>query len=53
MLIRQVTAASLLSLMLLPGPTLAAKAADGLAHCKADVAGICPGIEPGDGRLVR
>jgi hypothetical protein len=52
MLIRLLTAASLLSLALLAWPTVTAKAADGLAYCKADAARICPGVEPGGGRLV-
>src|SRR5215469_11415774 len=54
MLIRQLTAAPLLSLALfsLPGATLAAKAASPLAYCKEDAARICPGVEPGGGKLV-
>ena len=53
MLIRQMAAAPLLSLALLslPGATLTANAANSLAYCKADAARICPGIEPGGGRL--
>jgi Cysteine rich repeat len=27
-------------------------AADGLAYCKADVARLCPGMEPGGGRII-
>ena len=51
---RQLIAAPLLSLALLslPGPILTARAADPLAYCKADAARICPGVEPGGGRLV-
>ena len=54
MLIRQLTAAPLLSLALffLPGATLTAKAANPLAYCKEDAARICPGIAPGGGKLV-
>jgi len=54
MLVRQLPVAPLLSLALLflPGLTLTAKAADPLAYCKADATRICPGVEPGGGRLV-
>jgi len=54
MLIRQLTAAPLLSLALLslPGPTLTANAANPLAYCKEDAARICPGVAPGGGKLV-
>jgi hypothetical protein len=54
MLIRQLTAAPLLSLALLslPGAILTANAANPLVYCKEDAARICPGVEPGGGRLV-
>jgi hypothetical protein len=53
MLIRLITA-SLLSLALasLAGPTQTAKAANPLAYCKADAERLCPGVEPGGGRLI-
>jgi len=53
MLIRQLTAASLsLALIALAGPIQTAKAAGPLAQCKADAERICPGIEPGGGKLM-
>jgi hypothetical protein len=54
MLVRQLTAASLLSLAAIsfPGSNQTAKAADPLAYCKADVARLCPGVAPGGGRLI-
>ena len=53
MIVRQLTVASLLSVVLLstPGPTLTAKAANPLSYCKADAERICPGIAPGGGKL--
>ncbi len=53
MAIRQCTVASLLSLALLcpPASVLAAQA-DSLGYCKADVARLFPGVEPGGGRIV-
>src|SRR5262245_6140669 len=54
MLIRQLTAASLLSLALIsfPGLILAAQAATPLALCKADAERICPGVAPGGGKII-
>jgi hypothetical protein len=53
MLIR-LTTASLLSLALVSfsAPTQTAKAANPLAYCKADAARLCPGVEPGGGKLI-
>jgi hypothetical protein len=54
MLMRQLTAASLLSLAVisLPASNLAAKAATPLALCKSDAERICPGVVPGDGKII-
>jgi len=54
MLIRQLTAAFLLSLPVisLPGSILAAKAAAPLALCKADAERICAGVAPGGGKII-
>ena len=51
--VRQNTVASLVSLALvgLHGSVLAAQA-DGIAFCKSDVARLCPGVQPGGGRIV-
>ena len=51
MIIRLLTAASLLSLAVIASPELA-RAAQPLAYCKADVARLCPGISPGGGKLI-
>jgi len=52
MLIRQLTAASLsLAMIAFAAPLQTANAA-GLAQCKADAERICPGIEPGGGKLI-
>jgi hypothetical protein len=40
-----------LGLLALPGSVLAASA-DALSYCKADVARLCPGVEPGGGRII-
>jgi hypothetical protein len=50
----RLTTASLLSLALVsfPGPTQTAKAANPLAYCKADAARLCPGVQPGGGKLI-
>ena len=55
MFIRQLTAASLLSLTLLSlaGATLTAKAAEpSFVYCKEDIARLCPGVAPGGGRII-
>jgi Cysteine rich repeat len=53
MIVRHLKIASLLSLALLslPGGVLAAGAGP-LDDCKADVGKLCPGVEPGGGRIV-
>jgi hypothetical protein len=51
MVIRQLTAASLLSIAVISLPG-SAKAADPLSYCKSDVARLCPGLAPGGGRLI-
>ena len=55
MLIRQLTAASLVAFALisLPGLARTAKAQDApLKYCKEDVARLCKGVAPGGGRLI-
>jgi Cysteine rich repeat len=50
---RQFAVASLFSLALLVGSGSAFSApADGLSFCKADVARLCPGVQPGGGRII-
>jgi cysteine rich repeat protein len=53
MLIRQLTAASLLSLALLslPGPTASA-AEPSFVYCKEDIARLCPSVAPGGGKIL-
>ena len=51
MLIRLITT-SLLSLALVSFSTQTAKAANPLAYCKADAERLCPGVEPGGGKLI-
>ena len=55
MLIRQLTAASLLSLTLLPlaAQTLMAQPAEpSFVYCKADIGRLCAGVAPGGGRIL-
>ena len=52
MLIRQLTAASLLSLAIVSLPILSAEAAAPLALCKADAERICSGVAPGGGKII-
>ena len=53
MILRQLAAASLLSLAAFSLPASAQTAApDPMALCKDDVARLCPGVEPGGGRIV-
>ncbi len=53
MMVRRLTLASLLSLaaLSLAGSSLA-QAVDPMALCKSDVARLCPGVEPGGGRII-
>ena len=37
--------------MFAAGPNAFA-AADGLSYCKADMARLCPGVQPGGGRII-
>ena len=46
------SAAPLLVIGLLALSGTAAAAADGLSYCKADVARLCPGVQPGGGRII-
>jgi hypothetical protein len=55
MLVRQLTAASLVSLALLvlPETTLSINAAElSFVYCKEDIARLCPGVAPGGGRIL-
>ena len=54
MTIRHLLPAALLSLgvIVLPGSTRTANAADPLAYCKSDVARLCPGVTPDGGKLI-
>jgi len=54
MLARQLAVAGLLAFaMLAPGSVVpAAAAADALTYCKSDMARLCPGVEPGGGRII-
>jgi Cysteine rich repeat len=54
MLARQLAVAGLLAFaMLTPRSTVpAAEAADALTYCKSDMARLCPGVEPGGGRII-
>jgi hypothetical protein len=53
MLLRQLAVSCVFAvgLLALPGMSLVATA-DPLAYCKSDVARLCPGVEPGGGRIV-
>jgi Cysteine rich repeat len=51
MLIRQLTASSVLSLALLSGQ-LAQAAEPSFVYCKEDIARLCPGVAPGGGRII-
>jgi hypothetical protein len=53
MLARQLAVAALLTVALLAVPgSLVVASADPLAYCRSDVARLCPGVEPGGGRIV-
>ena len=55
MLIRDLTAASLLSfaLLQLPGQTLMAQPAEpSFVYCKEDIARLCAGVLPGGGQIL-
>ena len=41
-----------LSVVVLPGSTRIANAAEPLSYCKSDVARLCPGIAPGGDKLL-
>jgi Cysteine rich repeat len=53
MLARQLAVAGLLVFAMLatPGPAVAA-AADALTYCKSDMTRLCPGVQPGGGRII-
>ncbi len=51
MLARQV-AATLAAAAIVAGPIASAAGSDMLACCKSDVARLCPGVEPGGGRII-
>ena len=51
MLARQIAVAGLFAVAtLITGQT--AFAADALTYCKSDVARLCPGVQPGGGRII-
>ena len=54
MRIRQFAIASALSLgaLVLAAPNALAQQAEAMRYCKADVARLCPGIQPGGGRII-
>lgn len=54
MMIGRLTLASLVSLasLSLAGSALAQNQQEAMALCKSDVARLCPGVEPGGGRIV-
>ncbi len=52
MVISKVTVSIILSAALMAF-AVSANAASPLAFCKADAARLCPGVEPGQGRLVK
>ena len=49
---RQFALAGLLAAAVLAPPEPALAETDAMALCKADVARLCPGVEPGGGRIV-
>jgi Cysteine rich repeat len=53
MLARQLAVAGLLSFAMLAPPGSAISAtADALTYCKSDMARLCPGVQPGGGRIM-
>jgi len=54
MMVRRLTLASLLSLaaVSLAGSALAQAQSEVMALCKSDVARLCPGVQPGGGRII-
>jgi cysteine rich repeat protein len=52
MLVRQLAHAGLLAAAMLAPPGPAVAQSDAMALCKADIARLCPGVEPGGGRIV-
>jgi hypothetical protein len=54
MRIRQFAIASALSLAALmsAAPNALAQQAEAMRYCKADVARLCPGMQPGGGRII-
>jgi hypothetical protein len=54
MRIRQLAIASALSLATLmsAAPSALAQQAEAMRYCKADVARLCPGVQPGGGRII-
>ena len=53
MLRRQLAIADLFTLALLSPFTPAFAQSDAMALCKSDVARLCPGVEPGGGRVLQ
>ncbi len=53
MLARYIPVAAILGFAMLPtGSTVLAQAANPLTYCKSDMARLCPGVEPGGGRII-
>ena len=48
-----VTGLTAFALLLLPAAALAQAQSAIMTYCKADVERLCPGIEPGGGRIVK
>ncbi len=47
-----VVAITLMSTVLLATPSLAQQQNDLIKYCKADIERLCPGVPPGEGRLM-
>jgi Cysteine rich repeat len=52
MMVRRLTLASLLSLAAVSLAGSALAQSEALALCKSDVARLCPGVQPGGGRIL-
>ena len=53
MLMKRFAVTGLLAFGLLSAPASALAQTDAMALCKSDVARLCPGVEPGGGRIVQ
>jgi len=52
MLARQIAVAGLFAVATLAAGQGVFAAADALTYCKSDVARLCPGVQPGAGRII-